>query len=46
MRAWIIGLTVALALVSAEGGHAATVFSGIGLGDEEWIPDGRGSGMG
>lgn len=46
MRMWIIGLTVAVALVSVEEGRAATVFSGIGLGDEEWVPDGRGSGMG
>ncbi len=46
MRVWIIGLTMALTLVFAGEGRAATVFSGIGLGDEEWIPDGRGSGMG
>lgn len=46
MRMRIIGLAMALMLVSVEGGYAATVFSGIGLGDEEWIPDGRGSGMG
>ena len=46
MRMSLAGLMAALTLVFSGEGRAVTIFSGIGLGDEERVPDGRGSGMG
>ena len=42
-----LGITsIAAVLISVADGRSATIFSGIGLGDEESVPDGRASGMG
>lgn len=46
MRMFFAGLVAALTLAFVQEGRAVTIFSGIGLGDEERVPDGRGSGMG
>ena len=42
----IAGLMAMLILFNVREGCSATIFSGIGQGDEVWGPDGRSSGMG